>query len=63
MWYVMNFKNDNTVNAVPCSWFKNGLCAWLIKCSNIKKISLKNVPPNKNEFKWYTARRLGSRNG
>lgn len=63
MWYVVNFTKDNSVAAVPCSWYTNGMCAWPLKCSNIKKFVLKNVQPNKNEFKWYTARRLGSRYG
>jgi len=39
---------------------KNGLCAWPIKNSNIKKIVQKKVQPNKKDFKWHIARKLGS---
>lgn len=64
MWYVVHFQKENTVDVVPHSWYRNGLCAWPLKCSNPKKLVKKNEPPNKDEFKWYTARRLGSaRNG
>lgn len=60
MWFVVNFQKDNTVDVVPSSWYKNGLCAWPIKCSNTKKIVQKKLPPNKKEFKWHIARKLGS---
>uniref|UniRef100_A0A2S2PM63 DUF4806 domain-containing protein n=1 Tax=Schizaphis graminum TaxID=13262 RepID=A0A2S2PM63_SCHGA len=60
MWYVIHFKKDNTVDVVPSSWYKNGLCAWPIKNSNIKKIVQKKEPPNKKDFKWHIARKLGS---
>lgn len=60
MWYVIHFKKDNTVDVVPNCWYKNGLCAWPIKNSNIKKIVQKKEPPNKKDFKWHIARKLGS---
>lgn len=63
MWIVVHFKKENSVATVPSSWYRNGLCAWPIKYSNINKIVKKDEPPNKKEFQWHISRKLDSSYG
>lgn len=56
MWCIVIFLKDNTVEAVPTHWIKNGVCAWPIKDERIK---IKNrVLPNKFDFNFYSVRIL-----
>lgn len=38
MWSVVSFDDENTVECVPSSWFRNNACAWPYKnLRNYKK--------------------------
>lgn len=59
MWLIVHFTKDNTVSAVPKSWWKRGYCAWpkkTIKTSS--KLIESNVKPNKVDFEYFKARLL-----
>lgn len=56
MWCVVLFEKDNTVEAVPTHWFKNGLCAWPKKDERVK--IKRRIQPNKFDFNFYSARIL-----
>lgn len=53
MWTIVVFKEDNTVEAVPSHWFKNGLCAWPKK--DQKKNLERRLFPNSFDFDYYPA--------
>jgi len=57
-WDVVNFLNDNSVEAVPHTWFKNKKCAWPKDPKQIKKFIEKRKIPNQNEFVFYPARKF-----
>jgi len=56
MWSVVLFEKDNTVEAVPTNWFKDGLCAWPKKDERVK--INRRIQPNKFDFVFYPARLL-----
>jgi hypothetical protein len=56
MWSVIFFEKDNTVEAVPINWYKNGLCTWLKKDGRTKINH--RIQPNKFDFHFYSARLL-----
>lgn len=56
MWSIVVFIKDNTVEAVPTSWFKNGYCAWPKKDQKIK--INRRIQPNNFDFEFYSARIL-----
>jgi len=58
MYTVVNFEEDNTVEAVPSYWFSGDQCAWPILRSNIKQFIKKKVKPNDLEFFMLKARIL-----
>lgn len=59
MWLVVHFPQDNTVSAVPKSWWKNGYCAWPKKSiKNVSKLIELNKKPNKNDYEYFKARLL-----
>lgn len=62
MWVVVHFTIDNSVEAVPITWYNNddGTCAWPNKTVNPVRSIQKMTLPNKLEFKWLKARKLGS---
>lgn len=56
MWIIVCFNEENSVEAVPTHWYKNGQCAWPKK--NIKKhIEHRNLA-NKFDFNYYPSRIL-----
>ncbi|KAF0712478.1 DUF4806 domain-containing protein, partial [Aphis craccivora] len=56
-WEVVFFHKDNSIEAVPDTWVKKGLCAWPKSSKNIKQYK-----PNKTDFLYYPARILGTKN-
>jgi len=63
MWVVVNFTIDNSVEAVPSTWYNDGTCAWPNKTINAVRAIQKRTLPYKLEFKWLNARKLGSMSG
>lgn len=57
MWSVVVFEDDSSIEAVPSSWFFNNKCAWPTK--NAKKCIEKRVKPNKTDFIYLKARKIG----
>lgn len=58
---VVHFIDENTVEGVPKSWvMENGTCAWLCNQNNARKMIEHKYKPNKQEFKFYKIRELGS---
>eukprot|EP00102_Acyrthosiphon_pisum_P022816 XP_016660026.1 PREDICTED: uncharacterized protein LOC107883798 [Acyrthosiphon pisum] len=60
MWVVVHFLKDDSVEAVPSTWYNNGTCAWPNKTINAVRAIQKRTLPNKLEFQWLNARKLGS---
>lgn len=59
MWLVVHFTLENSVSAVPKSWWKNGYCAWPKKSiKNVNKLIELNNKPNKNDYEYFKARLL-----
>lgn len=52
---VVVFIDDNTIEAVPTSWVKNGMCSWPItkKHSLLRKLIERKSLPNDVEFNQY----------
>jgi len=52
---VVVFIDDNTIEAVPTSWIKNGMCSWSItkKDSVLRKLIERKSLPNDVEFNQY----------
>lgn len=63
MWSIVVFNDDQSVEAVPSYWFNNdnNMCAWPKK--NSKKCLVGRVVPNKIDFDYYSARKLGKNIG
>ncbi|XP_060845051.1 homeobox-like protein HDP1 [Rhopalosiphum padi] len=57
MWSVIIFENDNSIEAVPSVWYRKNTCAWPKK--NQKKYIEKQVIPNKTDFYFLRARKIG----
>lgn len=45
-WIIVNFFNDNSIEAVPDIWLKQNVCAW---------------PIDKKDFTFFSARKLGNK--
>jgi len=62
-WSVIYFPKDNSVEAVPDFWFdKNkSICAWPVQTKFVKKMIENYQKPNKTNFTYHTARKLGSK--
>lgn len=63
MWSIVNFTKDNSVNAVPSHWWKNGYSAW--PNSSVKHSLLllqKRAIPNKFDFNFFIARIIHTKN-
>jgi len=59
MWFVVHFTKDNTVSAVPTSWWKHGYCAWPNKNNlNKNKLIETKQKPNKIDYEYFKARLL-----
>lgn len=55
---VILFEEDNSVEAVPVHWFKNGQCLWPNKPFDAKRLIESQAPSKNFEFKKYKARQL-----
>lgn len=60
-WIIVNFLNDNSIEAVPDIWLKQNICAWPIDKKNVKRCIKAKLKPNKNEFTFFCARKLGNK--
>ncbi|XP_022160369.1 uncharacterized protein LOC111026575 [Myzus persicae] len=59
MWFIVHFINDNSVSAVPKSWWKHGYCAWPKKnIKNKNKLIESMQKPNKIDYVYFKARLL-----
>jgi len=57
MWLVVHFTKDNTVSAVPKSWWKHGYCAWPKRnLQNKNKLIESKQKPNKIDYEYFKAR-------
>lgn len=62
MWLVVHFKKDNSVSAVPKSWWKHGYCAWPKKTiKHTNKLIEANNKPNKIDYEYFKARVLSKK--
>lgn len=61
-WEVVLFYKDNSIEAVPDTWVKKGLCAWPKSSKNVKQLIKNRYKPNKSDFIYYPARTLGTKN-
>ncbi|XP_029345719.1 uncharacterized protein LOC107883889 [Acyrthosiphon pisum] len=57
MWSVIIFEDDNSIEAVPSIWYQKNKCAW--PKNNPKKFIEKRVVPNKTDFFFLRARKIG----
>lgn len=60
-WIVVYFYKDNSVEAVPNIWFKKNICAWPKDTKLINKSIETRVKPNKKDFTFFSARKLGNK--
>lgn len=60
MFSIVHFLGDNSVEAVPSSWFnkKNGTCAWPQNGKIALKLIEKKVDPNDEEFNFFKSREM-----
>lgn len=65
MWIVVHFLNEDTVEAVPETWFRklDKTCAWPLQKNLVKKLIEKRSYPNEIDFQWLPARTLGRNYG
>lgn len=65
MWAIVHFIKDNSVEAVPSTWYNDGTytSAWPNKSINAVRTIQKRTLPNKLEFEWFNARKFGSMSG
>ncbi|KAL5240984.1 hypothetical protein ACI65C_008394 [Semiaphis heraclei] len=59
-WIIINFIQDNSVEAVPDSWAFKGQCAWPKNARMVKKLIEKRIKPNKSDFLFLAARKVGN---
>lgn len=59
-WIIICFLTDNSIEAVPDTWFYKGKCAWPKVSKLAKKLIEKQIKPNKNDFVYYPARKIGN---
>lgn len=64
MWIVVHFLNEDTVEAVPETWYKKKekTCAWPLLSKINKKMQKKDYPDNIN-YHWLPASVLGRKYG
>jgi len=62
-WIVVYFTDENSVEAVPNIWLnkKQDSCAWPAKTKNVKKFIEFQQKPNKKDFTYHPARKLGKK--
>lgn len=60
---IVHFIKENCVEAVPDCWFntKENLCAWPVQTTHVKKMIESYQKPNKKNFVFYLARKLGNK--
>ncbi|XP_022162403.1 uncharacterized protein LOC111028168 [Myzus persicae] len=65
MWVVVHFLNEDTVEAVPETWYrkKDKTCAWPIVSKKSKKCIEKKDYPDEKNYQWLPARMLGRKYG
>lgn len=57
LWSIVVFEEENAVEVVPSTWFKNHTCAWP-NTTNVSKYIKHRVLPNKHDFTYLPARKL-----
>jgi len=62
-WSVVYFSDENSVEAVPSIWLdkKQETCAWPAKLKYVKKFIEFQQKPNKKDFTYHPARKLGKK--
>lgn len=57
---IVHFIDEDTVEAIPSSWFntKKNICAWPKSCTKPLRLIEKNVLPNNDDFTFFKARVL-----
>lgn len=55
---IIHFYEDESVEAIPSFWFKDGLCAWPKNRALIMKFIVSKRIPNDKEFKYLRSREL-----
>lgn len=65
MWIVIHFLNEDTVEAVPETWFrrKEKMCAWPRISKKSKVYIEKKYYPDEINYEWFPARILGRKYG
>lgn len=65
MWIVVHFLNEDTVEAVPDTWYRkrDKLCAWPLISKNSKKCIENKDYPNEENYRWLPAKILGRQYG
>eukprot|EP00102_Acyrthosiphon_pisum_P023901 XP_016661111.1 PREDICTED: uncharacterized protein LOC107884123 [Acyrthosiphon pisum] len=59
-WSVIHFIEDNAVEVVPSTWFRDNTCAW--PKTHVKRYIKNECIPNTREFEWFEARALSLNN-
>lgn len=57
---IINFTQNNSIEAVPVSWSFKGRCAWPKNSKMVKKLIEKRIKPNKTDFFFLPARKVGN---
>lgn len=65
MWIVVHFLNEDSVEAVPETWYQkhDKTCAWPLNKHLVKRLIEKRTYPNNLDFQWVPARTLGRNYG
>jgi len=61
MYIVVHFQDDDSVEAVPNTWYSNGSCVWPKKVQNIKKLIEQNIKPNDFQHEILKAKKMGEK--
>lgn len=57
MWSIVVFDDDHSLEAVPSFWLNKNICAWPKK--KPRKYIISQSKPNKKEFLFLKARKIG----
>jgi len=61
MYIVVNFQDDDSVEAVPNTWYSNGSCVWPKKGQNIFKLIEQNIKPEEFRHNILKAKKMGDK--
>lgn len=61
MYIVVHFEDDDSVEAVPSIWYKNGYCIWPKNEQNINSLIEKNSNPNTFKHTSLKAKRMSGK--